>query len=58
MCRICSRPLDTPEEIEMGAHKECMDDEASAILWNRDIPPKIDTRNNETLLYEKFSYLM
>ncbi len=32
MCRICGRPLETPEEIEMGVHEECMEDEASAVL--------------------------
>ena len=42
MCRICRKPLETPEEIEMGVHEECMDDEASAILWTEDISPNVN----------------
>ena len=42
MCSICGRPLETSEEIEMGVHEECMDDEASAILWSKDIPPNVE----------------
>ena len=34
MCMIYGRSLEEPEEIKMGVHKECMNDEASAILWN------------------------
>ncbi|UCF12953.1 MAG: hypothetical protein JSW06_01525 [Thermoplasmatales archaeon] len=42
MCQICGKPLETLEEIEMGAHEGCMDDEGTAILWSEDIPPNVE----------------
>ena len=39
---FCGKPLETPEKIEMGVHKECMDNDASAIMWRGEIPPNIE----------------